>query len=107
MKKSQLWTTASAHLSLETPAVAGSWTHTSTGGYVTVSGSMISLKDSADDGKFVSVHYAYDGHSLCGSFANKLGYGKTITAAEMTDVNNDKIRRSHWLRPAEYGSWEF
>lgn len=106
-KKIAVLSIALLGLSLGTPAVAGSWTHSSTGGYVTVSGPMISLKDSVDDGRFVSVHYVYDDHSSRGSFANKLGYGKTLTATEMTDINNDKIYRSRWLKPMECGAWKF
>ncbi|VEI13183.1 Uncharacterised protein [Trueperella bialowiezensis] len=77
------------------------------GGYVTVHGKKITLRDNADDGKFVAAHYVYDNHKSRGSFTNKLGYMKSTSATELTNINNDKICRSRWLKPMECGSWKY
>lgn len=89
------------------PAMAGSWTHSDMGGTVTVSGQTIWLKDSVDDGRFVSVHYVYDDSQSRGSFANKEGYGKSVGITELTNINNDKICRSRWFGPMQCGGWKF
>lgn len=89
------------------PALGASWTHSSMGGTVTVSGRTISLKDSVDDGRFVSAHYVYDNSQSRGSLSNKRGYGKSVAVSELTNINNDKICRSRWLQPMECGAWKY
>ncbi len=90
------------------PALAGEWTHEDNGGKVTVSGKKISLKDTGDDGRFVTTEYRFnDGKSSAG-LANKAGYGTTASVTQTSNITNDKICRSQTFPlPVNCGSWKF
>lgn len=90
------------------PALAAEWTHSDNGGKVTVSGKKISLKDTGDDGRFVTTEYRYNGGQSSGGLANKAGYGTTTSVTQTSDITNDKICRSQTFPlPMDCGSWKF
>lgn len=93
--------------SMSAPAMAGSWTHTSMGGKVTVSAKTIKLKDNAADNKFVTTEFKYNSGQSNKSLANKLGYGTTTSASVSSNITNDKICRSNPAPlPVDCGSWK-
>lgn len=60
-------------------ASALSYKGTKYGQYTYTSGSFISIKDNAGDGRFPAVRYKYDGGTKEAGLANKSGYGTTVT----------------------------
>ncbi|WP_216402517.1 hypothetical protein [Arcanobacterium phocae] len=60
-------------------ASALSYTGSRYGQYTNTSGSFISIKDNAGEGKFPAVNYKYDGGTNQDGLANKSGYGTTVT----------------------------
>jgi len=90
------------------PAFAAEWTHNDNGGTVTVKDKKISLKDSADDGRFVTTEYRYNGGASSAALANKAGYNTTTSVTQTTNITNDKICRSQTFPlPMDCGSWKF
>jgi len=89
-------------------AQAQAWTWTSMGGTVTVSGKTISLRDSGNDGHFVTTEYRHNGGASTSGLANKLGYGKTTSATMSTNITNAKVCKSGGgVLPVDCGRWYY
>lgn len=97
-----------AGASLTAPAMAGSWTHSDMGGTVTVSAKTLSLRDSADDGRFVTSEYRFNNGNSSAGLSNKAGYGRTTSVTQSSNITNDKICRSNlYALPVDCGSWRW
>ncbi|NHT17226.1 hypothetical protein [Cellulomonas sp. IC4_254] len=90
---------------MSAPALA--WTYSSMGGQVTVSGPTISLKDTGNDGRFVSTEFKYNSGRSSSGLSNKLGYGNSTSATVSSDITNAKICISNTLSPMDCGSWRY
>lgn len=90
---------------MSAPALA--WTCNSMGGQVTVTDATISLKDTGNDGRFVSTEFKYNAGRSSSGLSNKLGYGTTTSATVSSNITNAKICISNTLSPMDCGSWRY
>lgn len=88
-------------------AWAGYFSFSDMGATVTVSGNTIILRDSADDGYFVSSNYKFDGGVSERGIANKLGYGQTVTGTAPSAITAARACHSRWLAPMACGAWRY
>lgn len=78
------------------------------GQYTYTSGSFISIKDNAADGRFPAVNYKYDGGTKQAGLANKHGYGATVTKhapSRITAIQPCLSRPAP--QPMDCGGWIF
>lgn len=89
-------------------ASALTYSGTKYGQYTYTSGSFISIKDNAGDGKFPAVNYKYDGGTKQAGLANKSGYGTTVTKYAPSKITAIQpcLSRSGPL-PMDCGGWIF